>query len=1345
MKRVSVFFLLCTIALTTKAIFFKHIGTSDGLAQLSVMSIYQDELGRMWFGTYEGISIYDGEKIINHKPLINPDLYPELAGKIKASSTFNIVEDKKKNIFLRTDYALVKYNIKTDEVKLISPDNVHTIAAIDGEIWFSKSDTIFCWNDELGLSEPIIKTNTKGSITKIHKSANKIVWIGTSQGLYKKANTDQQPVLVIPRKDIAEIYETSLGDIWVGCRMEGMYKIDKNGSITEFMHQSGNPNSIASNQIRAFLEDKKGNLWIGTFNGLQKYEPKTREFTLYYPSKQPGSLKHASIFSLYQDKQGTIWIGTYYGGVNYFNPDSDIFTYYTDDPLRNDCLSHVYVGNMAEDKDHNIWICTEGGGLNRLDRKTGKFTHFVASEKENSIAHNNLKAIVYDKKRHSLYIGTHTGGMSRYDISKDRFTNFLSLWKNNPDTPGKIIHSMQIRGDSLIITARNGVFLMNLEDETVHPLFKDKGISGLQVLIDSNNQLWISQSGALNIIDLNNGNHTKVFNSGEKGLGNFPITKMLETANGDIFITTRGSGIYRFKPQTDIIERFTVENGSLTSNYCYNIAETQQGNLILTSEKGLSFFLPEKGTVEHLVLGANGIIISAFNDGCGLLVAENGQIFAGGTDGLTTFFEDDLFSLNKQYNIYFSGLQISNKTIRPNDQSKILSETLAYTDKIILNHKQNNIIISFASNNYIGMLDTYMYEYKLEGFDAEWINTEKSNIYYTNLNPGEYTLKIREKEINKNRPAQEIEMGIAIKAPFYASPLFIALYISISLLIITTLIYYRYSKIKLKTSLELEKKDKEHIEELSQAKLRFFTSISHEFRTPLTLIISQVEVLLQNSGLSPTIYNKILKIYKHTFQMRKLISELLDFRKFEQNHVTLNIVEKDFVSFVKEIFLNFYEYSASHQITYTFQSKPQNISLWFDPEQMQKVIYNLLSNAFKYTKIQGFIEVIVSEKEDTVDLQVVDNGIGIGEKDLEKIFDRFYQAENTSVILPETGTGIGLALAKSIVKSHHGLISVKSQTGYGSIFTVALKKGTEHFMNDPGAQLSNSGRTNENVKPDTLPNPLFMEAMTDSPETTIVEDSKEERYTILIVEDHEELLQTLIALFSPLYRVVIARNGEEGLQKAIAELPDLILSDIMMPRMTGTEMCLKIKSNLDLCHIPVVLLTALTSSEQNMEGLQRGADDYIGKPFNAKLLIARCNNLIRNRKLLQNKYRQQSTTDTNLLATNKLDLNFIEKVEKVILDNLDNPEFDVNQLAQEMALGRSTLFSKFKGLTGMTPNEFILNYKLKQAANFLRNNPEMQIVDISDRLGFSSARYFSRCFKAQFSASPVEYRKKNPG
>lgn len=1344
MKRTIVTLSLILLSLYSHAIFFKHIGVNEGLSQLSVMAIHQDKLGRMWFGTYEGVSIYDGEKMTTFKPLLDPDKFPEAARNIRANFTFPIVSDKNHNVYLKTNYTLVKYNIYTEEMKPISTNVVTALESINGEIWFACGKTIYRWNDETEASEVLYELEIEGTINKIHLSSNQILWIGTSRGLYRKTHAEPKPVRIIENKDIAEIYETSQGDIWIGCRMLGMYKIDRNMQITEFLHQPGNPNSIASNQVRTFLEDDKHDLWIGTFAGLQKYEQKTGKFTLYTHSKQPGSLSHASVFSLCKDTQGSIWVGTYFGGVNYFNPDTDLFSYYTDDPARDDCLSYSFVGKMVEDKNQDIWICTEGGGLNKLNRKTQTFTHFMHDASGNSIAHNNLKSIVYHPGKHCLYIGTHTGGLSKYDISNNRFTNYMHKWEKTPGYSLSIINDIKLRGDSLLVMARNGLYIMDVHNETIKTFFpqnKDYLGRGLRLFIDSKQRMWIAQNSCLYMINLNKPDDIKQFTYGNGSLGNFQVTSVCETLEGTIYISTHGSGIYKYLEEENAFKCYNTTNSQLISNFCYDVAQTQQGHILVSNDSGVAFFDVNKNSTQNIKLGADGLILSAINDGCGILVAQNGEIFVGGADGLTSFFESDLKKVNKQYNIYFSQLQISNEVITPNDDSGILSQSPAFTEKISLNHKQNNLIFSFASNNYIGMLQNTRYEYMLEGFDNDWISTTKTSIYYTNLNPGNYKLRVREKNINTPDKGNEIGMNIHIKSPFYANSVAYIIYAILILIFTTTLIYNRYTKVKLKASLEFEKKEKEHIEELNQAKLRFFTNISHEFRTPLTLIISQIELLLQNSSLSPNIYNKILKVYKHTYQMRRLISELLDFRKFEQKHVTLNIAGQDIVAFLKETYLTFYEYATARHISYNFQAKPESIHAWFDAQQMQKVVYNLLSNAFKYTRPNGSIEIIVNEEEDIISIQVVDNGIGIEEKDVDKIFERFYQGGDTASSVQNTGTGIGLALTKNIVESHHGTLSVKSQAGYGSIFTIELKKGKAHFENDPQAVIT-SEKLSTSVKPDSLPDPLFMETMVDAPQTTLLNAQNTNEYTILIVEDHEELLQTLVGLFSPLYRVIQARDGEEGLEKALHEQPDLILSDVMMPRMTGTEMCMRIKSNIDLCHIPVVLLTALTSNEQNMEGLQRGADDYIGKPFNAKFLIVRCNNLIRNRQLIQSKYGAQTSLDTKLLATNQLDQNFIVKVEGIIMQELDNPEFDVNQLAKEMALGRSTLFAKFKGLTGMTPNEFILNYKLKYAATLLQNEPDTQISDISDRLGFSSPRYFSKCFKAQFNVAPGEFRKK---
>ena len=539
-------------------------------------------------------------------------------------------------------------------------------------------------------------------------------------------------------------------------------------------------------------------------------------------------------------------------------------------------------------------------------------------------------------------------------------------------------------------------------------------------------------------------------------------------------------------------------------------------------------------------------------------------------------------------------------------------------------------------------------------------------------------------------------------------------------------------------SLQKEKMEKEHIEELNQAKLRFFTNVSHEFRTPLTLIISQIELMLQHEAITPSFQNSISKIKRHAQQMKLLITELLDFRKFDQNYIQLKLSEQSLNNFLKEIFLSFSAYAAQKQINYTFVPLEEDVLIWIDDWQMRKVFFNLLSNAFKHTPDKGSICLSASSEPDQVTITVKDSGNGINREDLELIFNRFYQADNQNKGA-NAGTGIGLALTKSIVQMHHGTINVESELNQGSSFTVKLLLGRKCFENDLEVTFTKKSEL-ATVQEHSLPDKEFIEKI-DSLVADYPKGDNERKHKVLIVEDNAELLHTLEEIFSPLYQVITAQNGEEGLQLISEELPDIIVSDVMMPVMSGTEMCKKIKNNLNLCHIPVVLLTALDTVEQNIEGLSRGADDYITKPFNAKILLVRCNNLIRNRLLIQNRFAKDTVAEVDLLATNPVDKNFLDKVTKIVDQYLDNEDLDIAVLCRELGVGRTLLHTKFKALTGMTPNEFILNYKLKKAALMLKNEPHLQIGEISDRLGFGSPRYFTRCFKHQFNTTPVEYRK----
>lgn len=653
------------------------------------------------------------------------------------------------------------------------------------------------------------------------------------------------------------------------------------------------------------------------------------------------------------------------------------------------------------------------------------------------------------------------------------------------------------------------------------------------------------------------------------------------------------------------------------------------------------------------------------------------------------------------------------------------------------------MILSFALPDYEQQLSQKQFQYKLDGFDKKWIKTSQTEVHYTNLDPGTYTLRVAAINNSSNQSGditdKEISMQLTISAPWYATWWAFLLYIISFIGCLYYFISSRIAKRTLALSLEKERFEKQQIEQLNQEKLVFFTNVSHEFRTPLTLIISHIDIILQKSSLNPSIYNQILKIRKNAQQMSNLISELLEFRKLEQNHKTLQISQQDITPFLKEIYFSFVDYAHLRNIHYDFQLSETPTLCWFDSQLLEKVFFNLLSNAFKYTPDNGNIIISGRTTDNEVEISISDTGSGIAKNDVSQIFARFFQANNQKPgEYSSPGTGIGLALSKTIVEKHHGTITVDSTLGKGSTFTVRLPRNADVFQADKNIQLSNQ-QQESSIVPGSLD--VLPETDTYLTESVHTENAEEKTHTVLLVEDNEELLQLLTELFSPFYEVICATNGEEGLKQVYEHKIDLIISDIMMPKMSGTEMCLQIKNNIDYCHIPLILLTALNSTEQNIEGLNRGADDYITKPFHAQLLLARANNLIRSRLLMQHQFDKKPISEIDLTCINPLDKDILKRTAESIEQHIDDTEYDIPVLCKEVGIGRSLLYTKFKALTGMTPNNFILNYRLKHAAALLQQYPDIPIAEVSDRCGFSSPVYFSRCFKNQYGCTPQNYRK----
>ena len=585
----------------------------------------------------------------------------------------------------------------------------------------------------------------------------------------------------------------------------------------------------------------------------------------------------------------------------------------------------------------------------------------------------------------------------------------------------------------------------------------------------------------------------------------------------------------------------------------------------------------------------------------------------------------------------------------------------------------------------------------------------------------------------------QVHLTIHVLPPYYKTPLAYLIYLIVTGILLWYLVRTYKSRIKLRESLKYEQKHIRDVEALNQSKLRFFTNISHEFRTPLTLIVAQVETLMQLQNFTPAIYNKVLGIYKNSIQLRELITELLDFRKQEQGHMKIKVSPHNIVNFLYENYLLFLEYASAKQISLYFEKETDSLEVWYDQKQMQKVINNLLSNAVKHTKAEDSITLSIKTEGSNAVIRVTDTGSGIDAREVDKIFDRFYQIDQMdSTDASKTGTGIGLALTKGIVELHHGTIRVESELGKGSSFIVNLQLGNAQFDEEQINKNADSVQQIEIPKPEN--DALLKAELEESAPIKRLPDAK-----ILIVEDNDSIRDMLAGIFKPFYEVLTAADGAEGLALVRSEMPNIVVSDVVMPNMSGTELCKQIKSDFNTCHIPVVLLTARTAIEQNIEGLRIGADDYITKPFNTNLLISRCNNLVNSRILLQEKFSKQPQAFAQMLATNPIDKEILDRAMTVIEKHLDDTEFNVNVFAREMAMARTNLFTKLKAITGQTPNDFILTIRLKKGALMLRNNPELNITEISDRIGFSSSRYFSKCFKDIYHVSPLAYRKGENG
>lgn len=1323
---------------------FNHLTTDEGLSQLSVNSIYIDEHSMLWIGTRVGLNLYNGKKIHTFKT--------EKDNQFSLPSNFILKVTGNKNgyIYILTIDGVCEFNMHTQKFKVLYKGKTDCIY-YNKELYISIDNVIYIFNNSTSSFEKFYtlpkEVNVINSMT-IDKSGN--MWIGTSHGIYKYS-TIKRISKIVPSGNITQLYIDKDNSLWAGSWDNGLFIIKESGQIIN--HRKSNDkinNSISSDFVRAICQDNYGNMWIGTFNGIDKYDIATDKFIHIPSGSSQYNLTHSSVWCIEKDKQGTLWIGTYFGGVNYINPEYSIYKRYEFSTTEENGLSSPIVGRMIEDSNGNLWIGTEGGGVNYLNRSTGKFKWLISENgRKGSISHNNIKSLYLDESKQSLWIGTHTGGLNKYNLSTGHITVYKAKAGDATSLPSDIIRDIEeYTSDTLVIATQNGICLLSKKDgicrQLLNNLPNNKKLGMVADLnFDKNGNLWIAATGeGVYVYNIQTGNirnfRHDIHSTGS--ISNNNINNITTDSNGNIWLSTSGSGLDLYDPKSDRFINYDKKNNNLSNDCVYQAIEsTVSGNLLLITTDGFSIF--EKDTKQfHNFNSDNGLPINAINENS-LYVTKNGEIFLGSIHNMVSFFEKDLEHQSKPYDIIATGLLVNGQYIKPGDESKILDQSIEYTEQIELSHKQNMLCLEFAVTNYIPENKGKII-YKLEGFSDTWNDTRSSNeIIYTNLHPGQYTLIIKPQNVDESL-CKPYKLNIAIKAPFYQTPIAYILYILTISGIAWYLISIYLTRLHLSESLKLEQQHAENIKKENQAQLRLFTNISHEFRTPLTLIISQIETLIQNHKFSPQIYSKLSSMYHSCMQLRELITELLDYRKHELGHLKLQVSRGNIVEFLKENYMLFYDYALKKSIKLDFKTTHENIEIWYDAKHIQKVINNLLFNAIKHTKEGGHISINITKEDKFAKISITDNGEGIPEKDIPKIFDIFFQSKNNNAGASDvTGSGIGLALVKSIVNMHHGDIEVSSKLNQGSTFTVTLPLDKEVYSETEILSPTES----KDIQRQTIlqTNDIITEpAVCDNnSESANINVEEEEKPNMMIVEDNDEIRAIIKEILSPFYSVHALSCAEEALQQIEAIMPDIVITDVMMPGMDGKELCRKIKSTPATSHIPVILLTAQTAVEQYIEGFQTGADDYVTKPFNTRLLISRCNNLINSRKLLQEKFSHQPDTNVQMLATNKIDKDILDRATTIIEENIGNAEFNMNTFAREMGMARTNLFSKIKAITGQTPNDFITSIRLKRGALLLRNNPELNITEIAEKIGFSSARYFSKCFKDLYNISPLSYRK----
>lgn len=1334
---------------------FTHLSGEQGLSNSTVEAIYQDSRGFIWIGTRDGLNRYDGHEMVVYRNDAGE------SGSISDGYIRCIYEDRDHELWVGTVNGLNRLDRGKDRFTRWKHEDADTgslsnngITALledhQGRLWVATSGGLNLLDRSTGRFRHYRMGGGPGSlrddrINCLLEDNSGQLWIGTQSGLdvFEPA-TGHFTAIANPAitnssgNTIIAMREDRQGNLWLGTEDDGLYLYDPlRKSFTRYGHSDKDAVSLGNNMIKCMLTDSKGQIWAGSINGgLNLFHAASGSFSRY--TYEPGngtSLSQRTISALYEDRQGNLWVGTHRGGINIYSPGMDKFNLYRQESSANS-LSYNDVKTFCEDRSGNIWVGTDGGGLDLFLRDERVFKHYRNDPFNDRSLGSNAVLDVFQDREGELWVSTWGGGLNRFNRGRGDFTRY----QNNANDPHSISSNFVQKtfedfsgnlwvatyyGGLNIFDRKKGVFTRLIDDPTGKTSLTGKNIVSL--LEDKGGRIWIgTDDGGLNCWNESTRHFTHYFDSEEK----MPDLRVLfQDSKGRLWVGEKG--LYVFDAAKDSFRLFTNRAG-LANEFIKGITEDGQGILWISTSNGLTRLDAESKNSKKYNTG-DGLQDQEFEANA-FLKTKDGEMYFGGINGFNSFYPGAIQPNSFVPPVYITGFQLSGRKVGPGEGTGTgaspLAQDISLSKEIRLSYRQSTFSFTFAALNYTTP-ENNQYAYLLEGLDTAWNYAGKeSKAVYTNLGPGNYVFRVKASNNDGIWNEEGASIKIVITPPFWRTNWFISL---LAALVVGGL----YLLYKLRTRLKLRELEEKKREEMRQVQLQFFTNVSHEFRTPLSLILGPLEKMMKDQP-SPALNRYFQGMHRNAQRMLSLINELMDFGKLESGALRLCVQSGSLNTFMGELAEEFRDWAVQKELDFHLEGEAP-AEAWFDRQVLEKIVLNLLQNSFKYTKAGGRITLQVLDSMDGFTpsyggelvlknsyrgrryayIRVADTGIGISATSIHHLFERYYRITESHL-----GSGVGLAFVKSLALLHKGDIYVYSQRLKGTEIIIGIPIGADDYVAEEKRVVTAEG----GVRLENFPAARVETRTLSLPPVE----------TILLVEDHDELRQFLKESLSTHYQVVEAVDGRDGLAKAREIAPGMIISDVIMPEMNGFDLCRAVKQDIDTCHIPFLMLTARTAEAAQLEGLDAGADYYFAKPLNMDLLLLTIRNRFDQDRKLKERYSRDSQVEAMELVHSEKDREFMKRLLATIDSQLSNPDFDIEWLCQEMGMSRTKLYQKIKGISQQSIGDFIRTIRLKKAVQIMTHE-DVTLTEVMMRIGIQTQSYFTKAFKKEFGKTPTQF------